>query len=62
VSESHPPEIGGRAALRLTELIFASRESARRDARIDLPLKIGNNPLESMVEAGELRPRAADAE
>jgi predicted dehydrogenase len=54
-----PPEISGRAALRSTELIFASWESARRRARIDLPLEIDDNPLESMVETGELRPRAA---
>ncbi len=55
-----PPEIGGRAALRSTELIFASWESARRRARIDLPLDIDDNPLESMVEAGELSPQPAD--
>jgi len=55
-----PPEIGGREALRSTELIFASWESARRRARIDLPLDIEDNPLESMVETGELRPRAAE--
>lgn len=55
-----PPEIGGREALRSTELIFASWESARRRARIDLPLDIEDNPLESMVETGELHPRAAE--
>jgi len=52
-----PSEIGGRAALRSTELIFASWESARRRARIDLPLDIDDNPLESMVESGELSPQ-----
>lgn len=62
LDESRPPEIGGRTALRSTELIFASWESARRRARIDLPLEIDDNPLESMVEAGELRPGATDAE
>jgi hypothetical protein len=57
---SRPPEIGGRAALRSTELIFASWESARRRARIDLPLDIDDNPLESMVESGELTLRTAE--
>ncbi|MDS0281600.1 Gfo/Idh/MocA family protein [Haloarcula onubensis] len=55
-----PPEIGGRAALRSTEIIFATWESARRRARIDLPLGVDDNPLESMVEAGELTPRAVE--
>lgn len=55
-----PPEIGGRPALRSTELIFASWESARRRARVDLPLGIDDNPLESMVETGALSPRPAE--
>jgi hypothetical protein len=32
-------------ALRTTELIFAGYESARKRARIDLPLTIKDNPL-----------------
>lgn len=55
-----PPEISGRSALRSTELIFASWESARRRARVELPLEIEDNPLESMVESGALSPRAAE--
>jgi predicted dehydrogenase len=39
-------------ALQSTELIFASWESVRRRGRVDLPLEIEDNPLESMVEAG----------
>jgi len=41
-------------ALYATELIFASWESARRQGRVDLPLEISDNPLESMVKNGEL--------
>jgi predicted dehydrogenase len=41
-------------ALQATELIFACWESARRRTRVDLPLEIADNPLESMVEEGEL--------
>ncbi|MFW6152749.1 MAG: Gfo/Idh/MocA family protein [Halobacteriota archaeon] len=44
------PVIAGRRALRGTELIFACYESARRQNRVDLPLSIEDNPLETMVE------------
>jgi predicted dehydrogenase len=60
LKEGRPCEIGGRSALRSTELIFASWESSRRRARIDLPLEIEDNPLESMVESGELNPKSAE--
>jgi predicted dehydrogenase len=60
LDEGRPCEIGGRSALRSTELIFASWESARRRARIDLPLDIDDNPLEDMVETGALRPVGVD--
>lgn len=43
-----------RNALESTEVIFAAWESARRGERVDLPLEIGGNPLEEMVENGEL--------
>lgn len=41
-------------ALQSTELIFASWESARRRGRVDLPLEITDNPLEAMIESGDL--------
>jgi predicted dehydrogenase len=46
------PELGARNALAADELVFAAWESARRRGRVELPLDIEDNPLESMVEAG----------
>ena len=48
------PELSGRRALRATELIFATYESSRRRARVDLPLDIDDSPLHVMIEDGEL--------
>ncbi len=48
--------LSGRNALDATELIFAAWESSRRRGRVDLPLDIDDNPLETMVEEGELTP------
>jgi predicted dehydrogenase len=50
------PELSARRALNATEIIFAIYESSRKRARIDLPLTIQDNPMASMVAAGELRP------
>ena len=47
-----------RNALAATELIFASWESVRRRARIEPPLEIDDNPLESMIDVGDLQPQA----
>ncbi len=44
------PELAGRRALRATELIFATYESSRRRARVDLPLDITDSPLIAMLE------------
>jgi predicted dehydrogenase len=46
--------LDARRALRSTELIFACWESVRRRGRVDLPLDIEDNPLEAMVESGDL--------
>jgi len=46
------PELSSRKALQATELIFATYESSRRRARIDLPLDIEDSPFISMLEAG----------
>lgn len=47
-------ELRAEHALQASELIFASWESARKRGRVELPLRIDDNPLESMVEAGQL--------
>lgn len=60
LEEGRRCEIDGRTTLKSTELIFASWESARRRARIELPLEIDDNPLEAMVETGELDPRPSE--
>ena len=39
------PELSGRRALRATELIFATYESARRGGRIELPLEALQSPF-----------------
>ena len=39
-------------ALKTTEIIFATYESARRRGRVDLPLDIEDSPLTSLVEQG----------
>ncbi len=54
------PLLSGENALRATELIFGTWESARRHGRIDLPLDIDDNPLISMIESGELQPKPVD--
>ncbi len=43
------PELSAARALRATELIFATYESSRRRARIDLPLTIEDSPFLEMV-------------
>lgn len=56
VTDGRPSPLNAQNALDATELIFASWESARRGERVDLPLEIDDNPLESMVESGQVRP------
>jgi len=51
-------ELAAENALNATEIIFAGYESARRRGRVDLPLDIEDNPLESMVDDGQLSPVA----
>ncbi|WP_436926276.1 Gfo/Idh/MocA family protein [Halosimplex amylolyticum] len=48
-------------ALDADELIFAAWESARRRGRVDLPLDVDDNPLESMVDSGALTPEPTTA-
>ena len=49
------PTISARRVMRGTELIFACYESARSRGRVDLPLTIADNPLDSMIEENESR-------
>jgi len=49
-------ELRAKNALTATEIIFGAWESSRRRGRVDLPLGIEDNPLEAMVESGELTP------
>ena len=57
--EGREPEISGRNALAGTELTFASWESARRRGRVDLPLDIEDNPLETLFGDREGKPETA---
>ncbi len=54
LKEGRDPVLAGWKALQSTELIFATYESSRRRARVDLPLDITDSPYVSMLEAGEL--------
>jgi len=60
--EGETPELGAENALRATELIFATWESSRRRGRVNLPLTIDDNPLQAMIDAGDLTPAPAEEE
>jgi len=62
LDEDSESELCARNALNATEIIFAGYESARRRGRVDLPLDIEDNPLESMVDSGELSPAPAGSD
>jgi predicted dehydrogenase len=49
---THPLDM--RSARQGHEILIAIYESARRRARIDLPLTVAESPLEAMIAAGEL--------
>ncbi len=48
------PQCSGRIGLMGDELIYATWESSRRRARVDLPLDIEDNPYVAMLDAGML--------
>jgi UDP-N-acetylglucosamine 3-dehydrogenase len=50
------PELSSRRARAATELIFATYESSRRRARIDLPLTIDDSPLLTGLEQNLWQP------
>ncbi|WP_321112048.1 Gfo/Idh/MocA family protein [Halorussus salinisoli] len=54
-----PSVLSGENALRSTGLIFGCWESARRRGRVEFPLDIDDNPLDAMVETGEMNPTSA---
>ncbi len=49
-------------AIHATEAIFACWESSRTRAHVEIPMEAEDNPLEAMIEAGELRPEPAEEE
>lgn len=49
------PELSGRRAIQATELIFATYESSRKRARIDLPLIPEDSALQSMLDSGLMK-------
>lgn len=61
LAESRESELSAANALQATELIFAAWESSRRRGRVNLPLEIETNPLEEMVEEGQLPVRSSSA-
>ncbi len=50
------PVISARRGLNTAELLFGGYESVRRRGRVEFPLDIEDNPLEAMVEGGDLNP------
>ncbi|MGI8423483.1 MAG: Gfo/Idh/MocA family protein [Chloroflexota bacterium] len=56
------PLLSSHKAIRTTELIFGTYESARRRARVDFPLQIDDNPLHALLDAGEIDPKSPPEE
>lgn len=50
------PQLGAENALRAMEIIFGTYESVRSRGRVEFPLEIEDNPLDAMVESGDLQP------
>lgn len=60
LANDEEPIHSGARALGATEIVFAIWESARRRGRVSLPLSIDDNPLEALIESGELPPSLSD--
>jgi predicted dehydrogenase len=54
--EGRKCQLDASNALIATEIIFGAYESSRRRGRVDFPLDIEDNPLEAMVQSGDLKP------
>jgi hypothetical protein len=52
VKNDREPDLIGWKALQATELIFATYESSRRRAKINLPLDVDDSALVTMLESG----------
>lgn len=50
----------GHNAIKGTEAIFACWESSRIRERVEIPMEAEDNPLQAMVEAGQLQPAPAE--
>ena len=53
-------ELSARNAIKATEIIFGAWESSRKRGRVELPPDIDDNPLDAMIESGELDPHPAE--
>ncbi|MFC7203163.1 Gfo/Idh/MocA family protein [Haloferax namakaokahaiae] len=62
LDEGREPVLSGKRGLNTAEILFAGYESVRSRGRVDLPLDIDDNPLEAMVESGDLTPESTDGE
>ena len=54
VKTGREPELSGRKAIQGAELIFATYESSRRRAKINLPLTVDDSALLTMVANGDI--------
>jgi predicted dehydrogenase len=60
LDEGRTSELDAHNALAATEIIFAIWESSRKRGRVEFPLDIEDNPLDAMVESGDLDPEVVD--
>ena len=60
VKTGREPVLSGRKALQATELIFATYESSRRRARVDLPLDVEDSALLTMLDEGTIGGERSD--
>lgn len=54
------PELAASTALDATELIFGFYESVRQRGRVEFPVEIEDNPLEALVESGDVAPQPTE--
>lgn len=52
--------LSGRTGLQTANILFGGYESVRRRSRVDLPIDLNDNPLETMIEDGALSPTPID--
>jgi predicted dehydrogenase len=58
IDGDHEAELRARNALNTMEIIFGAYESVRSRGRVEMPLTVADNPLEALVESGELTPES----